>query len=147
MPNTDFNNIFSFGQGYNGLLASNIQNPFWKAVLRGWTYFCDKLIIGNDSQVLNSPLWYNPNLNRAKLYNIKHWLDKGIKTMADLTNENGRLLQFEDLKQRFKIRGTFLDYQNLLAKISNEWKDWISNNRPFCILNKYYVSCNFYVQQ
>ena len=67
--------------------------------------------------------------------------------IADLIDENGNLLQFTAFKEKFGIRGTFLDYWNLLAKIPNVWKEWIANNRPFCILNRFNVFCNEYVKQ
>ena len=43
------------------------------------------------------------------------------------------------------IRGTFLDYLNVLNKIPNTWKDIINNNKVYSILNKTNVRCSIYV--
>ena len=40
----------------------------------------------------------------------------------------------------------FLDYQSLIHKIPNYWKNMIINNRLVSIQTKYNVTCNIYVQ-
>ena len=35
----------------------------------------------------------------------------------------------------YDINGTFLDYQSLIRKIPNNWKNIIINNRQVCRLN------------
>ena len=45
----------------------------------------------------------------------------------------------------YGVRGTILEYHELLTKIPNLWKTVINNNKPYCILNAYNTSCNVYV--
>ena len=56
------------------------------------------------------------------------------------------MCQFDALKETYGINGTFLDYQSLIRKIPNYWKDIIINNRQVCIQTKYNVTCNIYVK-
>ena len=67
--------------------------------------------------------------------------------MSDLIDENGNFYEFEDIKNRYNLRGTFLDFQSLLRKISNEWRTILEDNKVTCILNKYNVRCSIYMQQ
>ena len=56
------------------------------------------------------------------------------------------MYQFDALKETYGINGTFLDYQLLICKIPNNWKNIIVNNRQVCIQTKYNVTCNIYVK-
>ena len=56
------------------------------------------------------------------------------------------MYQFDALKETYGINGTFLDYQSLIRKIPNYWKDIIINNRQVCNQTKYNVTCNIYVK-
>ena len=56
------------------------------------------------------------------------------------------MYQFDALKETYSINGTFLDYQSLIRKIPNNWKNIIINNRQVCIQTKYNVTCNIYVK-
>ena len=54
--------------------------------------------------------------------------------------------QFDVFKEMYGVNGTFLDYQSLIHKIPNYWKNMIINNRLVCIQTKYNLTCNIYVQ-
>ena len=41
----------------------------------------------------------------------------------------------------------FLDYQSLLRKIPNCWRDLLNENKQFGILNRFNVKCNMYVKE
>ena len=34
------NSAFTKGENYADLKTNEIQNPFWKDIVRGWKYFC-----------------------------------------------------------------------------------------------------------
>ena len=143
----NFQKMFSFGHGYADQLKANIANPFWKELLQNWVYFCKCTKVESIFTVLNSPLWFNSNLFHGDNFYIRDWYNKGIRHISDLLDEHGDIYQFEGLKTRYNMRGTFLDYHSLLRKIPNEWKNILNNNKVVSILNKYNVNCNIYVQQ
>ena len=84
--------------------------------LKDWSQFCDKFNIENVAQVLNSPLWYNSNFNGGNIFNTQNWSNKGILRIADLIDEDGTFLQFNDFKEKFGIRGTFFGLSALISK-------------------------------
>ena len=43
------------------------------------------------------------------------------------------------------VRGTFLNYENILHKIPNQWKNTINENRVFIYQNRYIITCNVFV--
>lgn len=143
----DFQKLFSYGQGYANYRKETIDNPFWKDILKNWTEFCNHFKIESVYQVLNSPLWYNNNLINGENFCIKDWYNKGIRQISDLIDEQGNIYSFDVLKDIFNLRGTFLDFQLLIRKIPNEWKTLLNDNKIVCVLNRYNVNCNVYVQQ
>ena len=143
----DFQKIFSFGKGYATRVASNLNNPFWKELLQIWAHFCSCIKVESIFQILNSPLWFNNNLRNGDYIYIKDWYNKGLRHVSDLIDERGNLYEFEALKTRHNLRGTFLEFQSLIRKIPNEWRIILDNNKVTCILNKFNVRCNIYVQQ
>ena len=143
----NFHKMFSFGHGYAEQQKANIVNPFWKELLKNWVYFCKCIKVDSIFTVSNSPLWFNNNLRNGDNFYIRDWYNKGIRHISDILDEHGNIYQFDGLKTRYNLRGTFLDFHSLLRKIPNEWKNILNNNKVVSILNRYNVSCNVYVQQ
>ena len=143
----DFQKTFSLGQGYAKQLNGNTDSPFWKELLQIWAYFCKCFKVESVFQSLNSPLWFNSNLTNGDYFSIKDWYNKGLSHVSDLIGEHGNFYEFDVVKTRYNLRGTFLDFQSLLRKIPNEWKTILNNNKVSCILNRYNVICSTYVQQ
>ena len=110
----------------------------------GLFFFCKKVKIEPVKQILDSPLWFNSNFNIGNRF-IKDWFQKGITTIYDLIDRNGNWYDFERLKEAYGIKGTFLNYLNVLNSIPNSWKDVINENKVYSILNKTNVKCNVYV--
>ena len=76
---------------------------------------------------------------------LRNWCDIGIRVIYDLINEEGVFYSFEQLKAKYNIRGTFLDYQHVLNNISQVWKDQINMNRVFIVETKQNI--NEYIPQ
>ena len=55
------------------------------------------------------------------------------RTVNDLIDSNGNIYTFEGLKERYKIRGTFLDYGAFIRKIPRAWQEKINANTDICI--------------
>ena len=142
----DFQKLFKFGMGYAKRFKQNLQNPFWKDVLQNWADFCKDVKIDSINQILDSPLWYNENLLNGTDFCIRDWHDKGIILVSDIIDEEGNIYQFEALKTKYNLRGTYLDFQAFIRRIPEVWKNEINYNRLVCILSKYDVRCNVYVQ-
>ena len=67
LSNIDFTHIFSMGSGYAAMIRQTINNPFWKEILCHWSEFCDSVSVESVYQVLDSPIWYNGNLNKDQI--------------------------------------------------------------------------------
>ena len=67
------------------------------------------------------------------------WDSKGIKTIRYLLNNNSNFYTFDRLKEIYGVRGTFLNYENILHKIPNliSRKRQILNHSPLSLLNKH----------
>ena len=146
MANINFEKLFNFGPGYVRVVLSDIQNPFWRDILTDWGSFCDCINIEKVQDILNAPLWYNKKLINGHSFFINEWYKKGIRQVSDLLNEQGNMFDFEALKTRYGIRGTFLEYEALKNKIPNRWKNTLNDNTTTCITNRFNVTCNIYLQ-
>ena len=146
LSKVDFHKLLSCGSGYSIDLSKNLSNPFWKDCLNSWAKFCNVCKVESVKQILCSPLWFNNNLIKGQNSYINNWFKKGIKQISDLLDINGNFYQFDILKEMYGINSTFLDYQSLIHKIPNYWKNMIINNRLVSIQTKYNVTCNIYVQ-
>ena len=144
LSKVEFPKLFSIGRQYAESWSNHLTYPFWKDILSHWTLFCKQVKIESINQIFESPLWLNANINSGKLF-IKDWFQKGTKSIYDLIDGHGEWYAFEWLKVVCGIRGTFLDYLNVLNKIPNTWKDIINNNKVISILNKTNVRCSIYV--
>ena len=95
---------------------------------------------------MNSPLWYNQNLLNGSDICIQDWYNKGIIHVSDLIDEEGKLNQFEALKTKHNLRGTYLDFLAFTRRLPDYCRNQINDNRLTCILSKHDVRCNVYVQ-
>lgn len=81
-------------------------------------------------------------------FNICHndWYNKGIRNIIDLVNEEGMFYNFNELKNKYNIRGPFLDLHRLISHLPNPWKNKIQENVEAIKYIKYNVHCNSYVK-
>ena len=142
----NFHTLFSVGGTYANKLSKELHNPFWKDIMHTWAEFCKILPVKNIGQVLESPLWYNENLGRGKAF-FKNWYEKGIRVLLDIISEDGEFYTFEELKVKYDIKGTFLDYHSLINNTPQSWKTQINENRIFILENKHNVTCNIYIRE
>lgn len=143
----DFQKLFTLGHGYSYTRSADIKNPFWKDILQNWFEFCNTIEIESIQHILDSPLWFNRHLNHGQNFCFNNWFKKGVRQISDLIDENGNIYQFDSFKEMYGIRGTFLEYQSLIRRIPNEWRKKLNDNKIFCILNRFNVKCNYYVNQ
>lgn len=141
----NFSKLFSFGGIYAAKLNSNLRNPFWKDLMQVWCDFCKAVPVENIKDILICPLWHNERIGNGQLF-LRNWCDMGIRVIKDLLNEEGIFYSFEQLKEKYNIRGTFLDYQHVLNSIPQIWKDQINMNRALIVEFRQNVVCNIYLQ-
>lgn len=146
LSNIEFETLFNMGSGYSLRVIENISNPFWKDILQSWNKFCDSVNVQTIYQILNSPIWYNKNLMQGANVFIKNWYEKGIRLVSDLLDQNGNFYDFESFKTTYDVAGTFLDYQRLIFKIPEHWKNNIRANSNVYIINRFNVTCSLYTQ-
>ena len=146
LSNIQFEPLFNMGWGYSIQVNENIANPFWKEILRHWNEFCSMVNVETVWQILDSPLWYNKNLIQGTNLFIKNWYEKGIRLVSDLLDQNGNFHNVESFKRRYSVAGTFLDSQRLIAKIPEQWKVIIRDNRNVQMTNLFNVTCSLYTK-
>jgi len=108
-----------------------IQNPFWKCVFQAWADFNSNFNASTVEDVFNQPLWHNNKLN---IEYIPAWHKKGLLYLGDLFDIHGKLYTWCEVKNKYQIKGTFLDYNRLIINIPKEWlrltQGNITNLRP-----------------
>ena len=146
----EFKKAFLFGDLAAKHIAQETENPFWKNTLEAWSNFMSKKSIKTIDEIFHSPIWLNSKMEDKGNLIFKNWSDKGINLIIDLLDENsgetGYFLTFEDLKSKFNINGTFLEYQRVIKAIPGDWKTAIKNTEGDKInIVKYEVKRSTYV--
>ena len=77
-------------------------------------------------EILIQPLWENHLIGNKR---NEVWLQRGIQFPSDIVDENGDILAFENLKQKFRLeeRTNFLDYFSLIKSLPSKWKEIIKS--------------------
>ena len=88
------------------LCASNLSNPFWIDVLNSWKAFLKCNPTSQIEDVLNSPIWFNSEMQHGEKFFIKNSYEKGIRNIVGLINENRVFYDFNQFKTLFNVRGT-----------------------------------------
>ena len=138
--------ICTMGDGYANSKVGEVQNSFWKDLLKSWIFFCKQVKIENLDDVLNSPIWLNSKLNQGQNFFIKDCYDKGVRQVLDLIDDTGQMYQFNDFKNKYNVNGTFLDYMSLLRKLPRKWINKVNENRILCQNIKWNVARNCYIK-
>ncbi len=103
-------------------LTHTIKYHFWKEVIEAWSQY-NFQEPQNEGEIRKQNIWFNSFIkvdNQPMFY--KHWYTNGIKTIEDLLHENGSFLTFEQLANKFNVRGNYLTYYGLLSAIPVPWK-------------------------
>jgi len=97
-------------------------NIFWQNVLEAWKSIEESFATKNYSieEILSEPLWHNKHL-KSKCTLIKNWVKAGILFVKDILDGDGTFLSFEQMRQKYQIRGTFLDFERVKRNIPTEW--------------------------
>ena len=146
LSNIDINNVSSMGENYAEINAKELLNPFWKEVLRSWKHLCHLVKIEKLEDILNSPIWHNTHITHGQNMFIREWHHKGIRNIIDLINLDGNFYEFNELKAKYNLHGTFLDYNSILRRLPADWKTKINQNSALCQALKQNVERNCYIK-
>ena len=123
----DIAKTLKLGSYYALNVARSIDNPFWRDVLYAWHIFSNNVKVESIQEILFTPLWFNGD-SRDKHMFFQNWYDKKIVYVIDLFKINGEQYSLNELKEIYRIRGTFLDYFRLMNNIPNAWRETIREN-------------------
>ena len=75
--------------------------------------------------------------------------EKGVRNVIDIVDTNGRIYNFEQLKEiLYILKGTFLDYKRLINKLPKTWLDviYVNENNEKCKYSKSNIQKNCYIK-
>jgi hypothetical protein len=90
-----------------------LENVFWTEVFFSWNLLLSTHKCLNSIEILETPLWYNPQISSNTWFNKKLYR-LGLIVVRDILDENANLLNLNQLKLRFDISNMhFLEYLQL----------------------------------
>jgi len=102
------------------VLASRVKNRFWKDVINSLALFrqCYKIDV-NDISSCN--IWFS-DVTKYTGNVEKAWYRKGLRCLNDLLDANGSIMEFDNLKHLYDIRGMQFSYDMLIRSIPRHWR-------------------------
>ena len=101
-------------------LFRQISNNFWVEVLQAYAKVSTGITI--DVEEMNRyGLWYS-DTTKHKSTCIKAWQERGVRYLSDIIAEDGHLLSFQQIKEMYQLRGSYLDYTGIIRSLPSEWK-------------------------
>ena len=104
-------NLF-FENNWCDSLLQKMTNTFWIDVIKDWQILCRSQQVSNNLDILNSCLWYNPQISKEEMY-FSSWFRKGIFLIGDIVNEHGQILPIEALKKKYNFNPNVLDFHRI----------------------------------
>ena len=105
----NFKNLLCMGNYYTKTEVKNINNPFWKDVLKSFLTLNEINKPIQVNQFLTAPLFNNDNIKIAgKAILYETWYNKGVQYINDLLNKNGRFYTEKEFNNCFKIKTNFI---------------------------------------
>ena len=99
--NTNTTKFSNFGTYYSVILKKRSKNLFWSHVFDAWIKVSKTQEVKN-ADLLTCPLWYNNKMICEDMY-LPKWYEKGIITIADVTDHSGSVLEIDILKRDYGI--------------------------------------------
>jgi hypothetical protein len=118
---------------------------FYKQLILAWAQIQAKYIPNSAIDVASEFIWFNPYIliDHNPVFN-KKWYDKGIKRIKDILGNNNELLKDEDLKNKYGIEFSFLEYFGLRQAIPYQWKQILRENNNVETLNTNHSAVEIY---
>ena len=100
-----------------------------------------------NTDILSSPVWYNPLISNKEMF-FPLWYNNGIVTVSDLVNEEGYVLEQNEIERRYNLtKINFLEYYRIKLLINNFNKTYKKENnftfhQPFIPINLRFLLLN-----
>ena len=65
---SNLNRVTEIGGDWCNVVAQKLDNPFWKHMFSQWGDFCLKQTSTDNSDIMQSPLWFNSQISRDTLH-------------------------------------------------------------------------------
>ena len=100
-------------------LSEKINNQFWKEVLTSWSLYIRTFKLEDVTMGCIS-LWKS-DYTKYTTSEISQWVRSGVTHFNDLRKPSGKLMSYLEAKEKYKLKGTFLDYEGLLSSLPREY--------------------------
>ena len=110
------NNIYIYGDLSQKKLLKTITNIFWRDTIKALLLINKHQVFHGIEALLSTPIWYNLQVISGV---NKHWVEKGLRTICDLMDEDGDIMSVEDISSKWNIECNVLLHFNLKEKINN----------------------------
>ena len=100
-------------------VSKQVSNPFWAEVFRAFAKVSDGIDI-DTININRCGLWYS-DVTKHETNCINAWRRKGLYYISDIIDEHGQIMSFEQAKQIYEIRGSYLDYIGLVRSLPVKW--------------------------
>ena len=148
IPNVIYQNIGGLSVFHSNLSLSKSSSIYTKVIptfyanlLQSWQKVCNTEPESADD-ICSQSIWNNRFIlvKGQPIFNSVFY-QKGIVTIYDLLDENGRLNTWQEIKTKFSLpRGSYIYYYGIVKVIPNDWKNTIqiqniSQTKDQCTLN------------
>ena len=90
---SNINRVTEIGGDWFKVIAQKLDNPFWKHVFSQWGDFCSKQTPEDNSDIIQSSLWFNSQISRDTMC-FPDWQKNGIQLVGDLVDNNGKIISY-----------------------------------------------------
>ena len=111
--------ILKFGTDFCKSVRKDIDNQFWKDVLKHVLSLYDKCKPKDAKELYGDHLFYNQYITRDhKSIYEKAWADNGIIYIYQITNGNGSFMNYQEFMVKYpNINSNFLNYYGIVRAI------------------------------
>ena len=107
LPMQDLRYFLRSNIRYCDLPYKPAKDDFWAETLVHWCCLNYQHEIAGKAAILDQNLWWNTHIQIAKkVVFYQKWAEKGIKTIGDLCDESGKLLTYQELREKNRIEYT-----------------------------------------
>lgn len=117
-----------------------IKDAFYKELQKIWAKVYTSKEPGTKNMVLCEKIWNNRFIEiKGETIEWKSWRRKGVRTIEDVV-ENGKIMNAQELNEKYNIQATFLKALQLREAIPSGWRKLIKTEDKIIQGDKFIVS-------
>ena len=99
-----------FGAEYANIIIENVENPFWKDVVKHYKKLCTKCSVSSVHEFMSECIHYNTNIIRGRrVVYVREWCDYDIFYVKNIINDNGQFMTYNQFLLKYPgIRTNFI---------------------------------------